>query len=286
MNLLKNKILISGGSSFIGKHFLDSILKCDLFELHIIHRSKSNLKFLKNHKDFYTYNLCELKIQEIIQIVNPIIAINFVCSYNNSNINEMYFSNYEFGKLFVDCCIENKVKFFINTHTLANSTNNNYVLTKSLFVKYLIQVQKQINIINISPELVYGNNYHENNLTNYLTNELRNKKEIRIENASQMRDFIHISDLVSAYNAVILNIKKFNNFTQIDLGTGTLTSIEDFVKLFIDVFHKKKNSKTVFKTNFVYLLRYNLSQINALKWCPKISLEKGIYMMADNYKFK
>tara|TARA_B110000483_G_scaffold176281_1_gene208476 strand:- start:2218 stop:3075 length:858 start_codon:yes stop_codon:yes gene_type:complete len=285
MNLLKNKILISGGSGFIGKHFLDSVLKCDLFETHIIHRSKTDLKFLKNHKNFYLYNLSELKIQEILQIVKPIIAINFVCSYNNSNHNEMYYSNYEFGKLFVDCCIENKVKFFINTHTLANSANSNYVLTKSLFVKYLIQVQKQINIINISPELVYGNNYHENNLTNYLTNQLRNKKEICIENAYQMRDFIHISDLVTAYNAVISNIKKFNNFTQIDVGTGTLTSIEDFAKLFINIFYKK-NIKIVFKTNSVYLLRYNLSQINALKWRPKISLEKGIFMMLDNYKFK
>ena len=284
MNSLKNKILISGGSSFIGKHFLDLILKYDLFELHIIHRSKSDLEFLKNHKDFYTYNLCELKIQEILQIVKPFIAVNFVCSYNNFNIDEMYFSNYEFGKVFVDCCIKSKVKFFINTHTLANSKNSNYVLSKSLFVKYLIQVQNQINIINISPELVYGNHYFENNLTNYIIKQLRKRKEICIENASQMRDFIHISDLVFAYITIILNIKKFSNFTQIDLGTGTLTSIEDFVKLFTSFFNNKKDLKIVFKTNSVYLLRYNLSQIEALKWSPKISIQNGISIMLHNYK--
>ena len=101
---------------------------------------------------------------------------------------------------------------------------------------------------------------------------------------SAVRDFIHISDLVSAYITIILNIKKFSNFTQIDLGTGTLTSIEDFVKLFTSFFNNKKDLKIVFKTNSVYLLRYNLSQIEALKWSPKISIQNGISIMLHNYK--
>lgn len=61
------------------------------------------------------------------------------------------------------------------------------------------------------------------------------------------KELVDISDLVSAYNVVISNIKKFNNFTQIDVRTSALTSTKDFVKLFIDFFYEKKKSRTIFQ---------------------------------------
>ena len=280
MSTLNNKILIAGGSGFIGKYFLNSILHSNFYEIHIIHRSKSDLNFLKSHKKFHLYNIDDIGCNDIINIVKPHIAINFVCSYSK----EMYFSNFEFGKLFVDSCIKHRVGYFINTHTLLKSDKSEYLKTKLLFVEYLKKEQNNINIINISPELVYGNHYHENKLINYLATELKNKKEIHIMNSNQKRDFIHISDLINAYTSVISNINKFKRFSQIDVATGNLTTVKNFVNLFIEVFFKLNNSRVIFNNNSTYILKYNLDTLKSFDWNYKISLNEGLSIMYNNLK--
>ena len=280
MNTLRIKILIAGGTGFIGRYLLKNLLEINLYEIHIIHRKNSNLDFLREINNIHLHNVDIINLDRIVKIVKPNIAINLVCSRSE----EMYFSNFEFGKLFVDSCITNRVNYFVNTHSLLKSYRTEYVSTKEKLVKYLKSQQDKISIINISPELVLGYHPSENNLTKYLLTQIKSNKKIKIMNGSQKRDFIHISDLTNAYVIILNNIYEFKNFNQVDVASGKLTTIKNFTELFIKVFCEKNKPEVVFNNEEVYDVHSNLNLLKSLGWESKMDLEKGISMLFNNMK--
>lgn len=280
----KIKILISGGTGFIGKEFINSIILDSVFELHLIVREESNIEFIEKFSSINFYSLSEFSLDQIVESVQPNTTFNFVCSYDNSNYDIMYESNFLFGKKLIDSCINNDVEYFINIHTLSTQLKSKYVITKTLFLQYLESVKGEIKIFNISPELIYGNNYYDNNLTKYLVKKLINNKPIIVQNGSQKRDFLHINDLISALRVILLNKNKFKGFTQFDVASGTLTSVKDFsailIKLFKDL--EEVEIKIHYQENLT-VPSYDLSNIKSLGWKSKTSIKEGLSLIFHNY---
>lgn len=280
----KIKILISGGTGFIGKEFINSIILNSVFELHLIVREESNIEFIEKFSAINFYSLSEFSLDQIVESVQPNTTFNFVCSYDNSNYDIMYESNFLFGKKLIDSCIKNDVEYFINIHTLSTQLKSKYVITKTLFLEYLKSVKGEIKIFNISPELIYGNNYYDNNLTKYLVKKLNNNKPIIVQNGSQKRDFLHINDLIAALRVILLNKNKFKSFTQFDVASGTLTSVKDFsaslIKLFKDL--EEVEIKIHYQENLT-VPSYDLSNIKSLGWKSKTSIKEGLSLIFHNY---
>ena len=97
------------------------------------------------------------------------------------------------------------------------------------------------------------------------------------------RDFIHISDLVDGHFAALNKIGTFNNYVEINLGTGVSISVLEMVKTF------KKVNKIDFKVEFSARRKgdvsINYAQVNKAKkslgWQSSYNLEK---MCKDAWK--
>lgn len=135
---MKKKILIFGGSGFIGSHFIDEIYNNNF---QIFNADKisycSNLNYCKNKKDFFFYkiDLCNYsKTNDLISHIIPDYIINFAAESH------------------VDRSIDNPNTFIKNN--LISSSNLLTSILKNLDM--LKKNNKNFKLIHISTDEVYG----------------------------------------------------------------------------------------------------------------------------------
>mgnify|MGYP003671711240 CR=1 FL=1 len=104
---------------------------------------------------------------------------------------------------------------------------------------------------------------------------IKQNKPLRIDgDGNQTRDFIHLSDIVSANIFCMKNDKKFNGKV-LNVGTGkpiTLNYIKKFINHHHNVIWKKQPER-------IGDIRHSCADISDLKdlgWQPKISIDEGL----------
>ena len=126
------KILITGGTGFIGKNLLDYFLKKKYFIYAILRKSKKNIKFSKEHKinknfksiifsDIYDLRkqLLNYKIDYVFHA-----ATHYVKKHKSSDINKIIESNILFPTVIIDLLCNKKINKFINFGTVWQHYNN------------------------------------------------------------------------------------------------------------------------------------------------------------------
>ena len=109
-----------------------------------------------------------------------------------------------------------------------------------------------------------------------------NVKELKLTTGTQLRDFIYIDDVLSAYLTLVDNVESFKSFTEIQLGTGKSISVKEFV----ETVHRLTKSST----NLMFgALRARANEpkecvadtaaMRSLGWSPKFSLVEGLEEM-------
>ena len=126
---------------------------------------------------------------------------------------------------------------------------------------------------------MYGPGDDESKFTSYVINAcLRNVQEVDLTNGEQLRDFIYIKDVSDAI-AIICKKISIINFVDIEIGSGTLISIKEFVSKL----HEMTNSTSIlnfgaieYSSKQIDIPPSNLNILNSLNWKPKYSLEMGL----------
>lgn len=105
---------------------------------------------------------------------------------------------------------------------------------------------------------------------------------VEINNALNIRDFIHISDICSAIIAYITDIKSgiYN------ISTGEATSIKELCNIFaakLKINKRAYNVKSVSQDDTMLVLDSNKFR-NSYNWEPKINIDAGIEYWIRDYK--
>ena len=107
---------------------------------------------------------------------------------------------------------------------------------------------------------------------------------IPLTEGTQQRDFIYIEDVVSAYLLAIIKADQLPEYTEMDVGTGELTSVRDFVSAVFSVY-KSLNPKTITQLGFgdvpmregeMMTVEINNSALKGLGWCATTQKTDGI----------
>ena len=135
--------------------------------------------------------------------------------------------------------------YFINTDTCLPRNLNSYSLSKAQFVdwgKLLVNcVDSNLSFINVRLQQFYGPADNLSKLPSYIVHScFKNVKDLELTTGSQLRDFIYIDDVLSAYLALIDNVENFKSFTEVELGTGKSISVKEFV----ETVHRLTSSST------------------------------------------
>lgn len=132
---------------------------------------------------------------------------------------------------------------------------------------------------------IYGPKSPPYLVTTKIITQIINGNKIRIGNLSPKRDFLYVSDAVSAFKLLInKNLKGFSKF---NVGFGKSFSIKEICRKVIKISEKKisiESDKQLFRRSEIPNLICNTYKIRKLGWKPKISLEEGLQMTFESFK--
>ena len=301
MKKYKTKILIFGGSGFIGYHLtkkcvkkgwsVTSISKHILKKEKIVKKAFYSIKNLENFRNFRNIS------KDYDFVVNA-------SGYINNNNNLTYKNhNFKIVKNIIRHFRNTNIKAFLNIGTSAEyggmfSPQNEKVKTlpKSKYgkdklkcTKLLINSFKTINFpaIVFRAYQIYGPLQETNRLIPIAANSCYFNKKFDCSDGSQIRDYIYIDDLTEAIVKALNNKLAIGQIFNIGSGYGiSLKQIIDSTKKFFKkgrpLFGKIKPRKDENKEIIA-----DISKIKRiLKWKPKVKFKLGLRRTLKYYKKK
>jgi len=237
-----DKILLVGGSGMLGKQISNGLSKD--FEIVIFDRNKRT-NFETVQFDVFNSN----KFKEEFKKYSFKAAIHLVGSKNIShaekeNLDQIKKLNLQSLQNLIDSCAGTETKIIFassaaiygklpvpQSENLNPAPINKYGEIKKDCENLLIKesTQKGINYTILRIWSIYSKDDNKLLIGN-MFNALKNREEIRVKNTYQLRDFIHIDDLIETIKRVILS-EKSNNQT-INVGSGVGHKLSDIVELF------------------------------------------------------
>ncbi len=265
------KILITGAAGFIGSEMIEFLLnfikkKNNLIAIDDLSRGdinklskfKKNILFIK--KDVKKINKLKLKNVDWIIHASAIAPLPDNQISHFSSIQE----NISQCGMIVDTCVKNGIRNILFLSSSAIYENHKsypfkedkviqptlmYPLSKYLSEKYFYSVSKSynLNVVNLRLANVYGRNqsYERKQppLLGYLIkNILLNKSSTLYAKGDFKRDYVFIDDLNQLVKKILFSNKfrsKKGIFEKINVGSGSLYSVLDFLKILEQITKKK-----------------------------------------------
>ena len=283
--------MITGSSGFIGKNLVESLLS----EYEIIGLSKKQKNSKSEHvtkdiskitsKDFKNI-FCVIHLAAITDLKvckdfpDQCIATNVLGtqkileSARKNNCKVIYAStSHVYG-------IPKKLPINETTSTSPTSMYAGSKLAGEILCEsYHKQFDMDISIVRIFS--VYGPESSNHYVIPNIVAQLKNSNKIKLGNINSRRDFIFISDVISAFRIILNNINGFNVY---NVGTEKSYSIKQICKKFEKLHGKKIIIKSNLKQNTKFDAKNivcDATKLKKLGWKSKISLDEGLRRMYE-----
>ena len=299
--MIKKKILITGGTGFIGYHLAKRCLSLNWSVTSLSNNKPPKKRKLSNVR----YIICDItkkkslfdKVQKKFDYVLNL-AVHFDQSKKKKTLNSHFNGCKNLSYLFINSsikkfiqigsCIEYGKKKSPQVEKIINrKTYSTYGKAKLLSTNYLLNLSKKYNFpVNILRfYLVYGPRQDENRLIPITINNAFKNKDFECSQGTQFRDFLYIDDAVSA---IIKTLKKKGISGEIiNVGSGkplqvkkVILKICRIISLGKPIFGKIKFRKDEIKYLYPSIKKANL----LLNWTPKVKFNLGLKKTINDYK--
>lgn len=186
------------------------------------------------------------------------------------------------------------VKLFINTDSFFSDFPDyeylqEYILSKIQTKHWLSKYadNSSFKVVNVKLFHMYGENDKTSKFVNSIIQKLTvNEAQIELTDGSQTRDFIYVQDVVRAYETILKVFSSMPDFVEFELGSGTGTTIREFVTLAHSVLGSK--SELLFdrlpqRVNEIETAVSDPSGLIELGWTANTSLSKGISIISNEF---
>ena len=281
------RVLLTGATGFLGSHILEALLDKG-HEVVILKRSSSDIYRIQDKIDgviSYNVDLQPLNLAFEEQEIDVVIHTAGQYGRGGCSVAKIIESNVMFGVKLLDACQKYNTDTFINTDTLLQPSVNNYSLSKKHFSDWLKQYSGEVHIINMRLEHMYGTKDDDNKFVVWILSQLKNNiSEIKLTSGEQKRDFVYVSDVVSAFLVVLDKNKTLPRFSEFEVGTGRSISVREFVERIL-YFYQKYNIKCKTKLLFGAIpnrkgeamsVNVNVASLKKIGWQSKVSIDEGL----------
>ena len=302
---MKYKILVTGGTGFIGRNFIKLILRKKIFEIYSLS--------VKKIKDDYrekkvNYIFCKLENKSILKKKLDFefdYVVNFAGYIDHSDSKKTFNSHYLGLKNLIEILGNKKIKKFIQIgssveYGFNNSPQKETLLTsvvklRSIYGKAKLKStnllleeykNKKFPCIILRPYLVFGPGQNDLRLIPYIIKKCLQNESFACSNGEQIRNFIYIKDFVSIVykslfikiSGIIINVGSNKNYTV----KFIINRIKQIVGKGLPIYGKIKMRKDEIKNMYpsIKLAKQQLS------WLPKVSLNSGLKRTIKFYREK
>tara|TARA_B100000989_G_scaffold295557_1_gene276902 strand:+ start:1400 stop:2308 length:909 start_codon:yes stop_codon:yes gene_type:complete len=300
--LKKNKILIAGGTGFIGYHLAKRCLKLNWKVVSISTKPPKKNRKLEN----VNYLILDISNQKILfeklssnydYVVNLAGYVDhshkvktMKSHFNGCKNLSLFFLNSKIKKFIqVGSCIEyGKIKSpQIEKKNNIQKTYSVYGKAKLLSTKFLLKLSKEQNFpsVIIRLYLVYGPNQDTNRvIPSTIKNAIENKK-FPCSSGKQLRDFIYVEDVIDA----IIKILKNKNVKGeiINIGSGKPIAIKKVILKICKLVNSgiPQFNKIKFRKDEIPKLYPSIKKAKKLiKWSPQVDMFSGLNKCIQYHK--
>ena len=237
-------VLLTGATGFLGSHLCEKLVR-DGYKVIILKRKKSDtwrIDSLLSKLD--SYNIEETPISQIFESEEVSTVIHTATNYgrNDEKPSVIVESNILFPLRLIEIAVEHNTDTFLNTDTILYEYLNYYSLSKKQFINWLSFYTNKIRVFNLKLEHVYGEkDGTQKFISRVIDSFLCNREQIGLTEGKQIRDFIYVEDVVSAYMKILKKSTTFKKkYFEYSIGSGVPTTINEIVELI-----KKLNRKNL-----------------------------------------
>tara|TARA_Y100000739_G_scaffold137334_1_gene118311 strand:+ start:621 stop:1544 length:924 start_codon:yes stop_codon:yes gene_type:complete len=243
----KSKIIVAGGSGFIGSNLISDLIANDN-EVISISKNKHNLKRKVKNAKYIFHDLKQPIKENLIEDFSDVEYIINCSGYiDHSNFRnygrEVFYDHFNSLISLTSLAIDLKVKSFIHLGSSDEYGNNKspikesvrespispYALAKVSSTYYLQQCFKEglLNTVILRPFLIFGEMQSKNRFLPYLIENCIKDREFKVTKGCQIRDYLYIKDFNQALIKTLNNEKAYGEI--INIASGIPILIKDTV---------------------------------------------------------
>ena len=295
----KKNILIIGGTGFIGYHLCRRCIKKKWQVASISTKPPSKKRYIKSVKYIITNIANKKKLNKKINKKYDYV-VNLGGHVDHSNKKKTFSSHYMGCKNLVEILSKNFPKVFVQMGSSAEYGDNKsplkenvkckptsiYGKSKLLSSKYLLEISKKnkFPIVIFRLFQAYGPKQDINRIIPIAIDGCVKNKKFECSSGVQLRDFVHIEDVIDAIFLSFDNRLALGNI--INIGSGkpkkikkVIGSIKSYIKKGFPQFGKLNMRREEITKNYANI--YKAKKL--LKWKPKISFNKGLITTINSY---
>ena len=297
----KKKILITGGTGFIGYHLAKKCLKLNWSVTSLSTKNPTKIRKLKKIKYLISDISKKSDLKKIINI-NYDYVVNLAGYVDHSKKKKTLYSHYNGCRNISEIFLRKKIKKFIQIgssieygrnlspqkENLDNTkTFSIYGKAKLMSTNYLLSLYKKysfpVSVLRLY--LVYGPYQDRNRVIPIVIDNALKSKEFDCSLGTQFRDFVYIDDVV---NGIIKSLKtKKNNGQIINLGSEKPIMIKDVILKICKIIGsgKPQFGKIKFRKDEIKNLYPSIAKAKKiLNWRPKVKINFGLKKTINFYK--
>lgn len=217
-------------------------------------------------------------------------VIHTATVYRSDSVRPLLDANIVLPVSLFDLAQKHGVSLFVNTDSFFTHTKNagyeylqEYTLSKQHALFWLKALQKKCTLVNMVIYHMFGENDSPAKFVSFLLQKLKANEDIDLTLGEQIRDFIYIEDVVSAFETIVDRSACFGEFNEFDVCSGAGTSIRELVVLMKDVVGSSSNlrfGKLAYRNNEIMSATGNPKGLLELGWKCKFLLKDGLRALA------
>jgi nucleoside-diphosphate-sugar epimerase len=210
-------------------------------------------------------------------------VIHTATSYGRKGetLSSIYDANLFFPVKLLENCIKYGVKYFFNASTALPADLNVYALSKKQFSDVLKLNHGLFKVIDLELQYFYGPGDDTSKFVSFVISKILNGDEsIDLSPGTQIRDFIYIEDVISAYLTLINKINDLPNYIRVPLGSGegfSLRSLTQQIRELIGDNDTALNFDAMpLRAGEIMYSVADISLLHSLGWRPQYNLKEGL----------
>ena len=299
---MSKKILITGGTGFIGYNLANKCLKLNWSVTSLSSKKPKKNRKLKKVK----YLICDISNKKSLKKkINTKYdyVVNLAGYVDHSNKLKTMKSHYDGCKNISQFFLKSRIKKFIQIGSCIeygkisspqkeNNINKQktysiYGTSKLLSTKFLLRLKKEFNfpVSILRLYLVYGPNQDENRVIPITIKNAIRDKNFDCSSGLQYRDFLYIDDLI---NAIFKTLKNKNSSGEIfNIGSGKPIQVKSLILSICKIigYGKPKFGMIKFRKDEIKRLYPSIDKAKRiLGWKPSVNINLGLKKTIKYYR--
>lgn len=282
-------VLLTGASGFIGKHLVQALVAANYRVL--VYTHKQPLTKLGFSSQVIAYNI-NVGLEKPFQEYQIDAVLHLAATYDKPDISisQIIDTNLLLPLRLLALTEKYAVKAFINTCSFFCKPEydlgyqKRYVLSKRQLLEWAASKAFKTKFITLRLEHVYGPGDSRHKFVSMVMEHLRSRKLMALTEASQLRDFVYVADVVQAYLCVLSHLDDVETNQIYEVGTGRCASVKEFVTLLaqelagVDLMGF---GQIPLRAGEIEASSANNEALRALGWQPKYNRLDGIRAMLE-----